>query len=129
MKAQNRIEFSPDELAARRAPVPGYGAGRRIERIEPVTTWQPLITRAEARREGRTRYFTGKPCLRGHVCERRVCDKTCLGCDQERWHARIEHAGYRLRKKMSDTLSYYCRALAASIERAAAMYDSPASAG
>ena len=107
-------------------PVPGYGAGGRIERIEAVTSWHPLISRAEARQKGLTRYFTGHPCLRGHVCERRTSDKTCLGCDQERWHARMTHVGYRLRKAMTDTLGYGRRHIAALEDRLAEMYTSPA---
>lgn len=103
-------------------PVPGYGAGNRIERVEPVTPWHPVISRAEARREGRLRYFTGKPRLRGHVCERRVSDWTCLGCDQERWHARIAHPGYRLRKALADTHGYMRRHWAALEERLTEMY-------
>ncbi len=38
------------------------------------------MTRAEARLLGLRRYFTGKPCKRGHVCERLTCNATCLRC-------------------------------------------------
>jgi hypothetical protein len=31
-----------------------------------------IISRKEAKAAGLTRYFTGKPCKRGHVVERRV---------------------------------------------------------
>jgi len=39
-----------------------------------------LISRKEARALGLTRYFTGKPCSRGHVEERFVSSRLCLKC-------------------------------------------------
>ena len=40
-----------------------------------------LISRAEAKARGFKRYFTGKPCRRGHVAERRTCgDGECITC-------------------------------------------------
>jgi hypothetical protein len=39
-----------------------------------------IITRAEAKALGLKRYFTGKPCKRGHVCERKADDGCCLEC-------------------------------------------------
>jgi len=35
-----------------------------------------------ARVEGRETYFTGKPCKRGHVCVRRVIDRSCVECNK-----------------------------------------------
>lgn len=40
-----------------------------------------LITRAEARAQGLTRYFTGKACPQGHICERTVSWKKCVKCN------------------------------------------------
>lgn len=42
-----------------------------------------LITRAEARARGLKRYFTGKPCLRGHVAERSVNRADCILCKKD----------------------------------------------
>jgi hypothetical protein len=39
-----------------------------------------IITRAEAKTRGLKRYFTGKPCKRGHVVERRVSSSGCPEC-------------------------------------------------
>jgi len=39
-----------------------------------------LITRAEAKAKGLPRYFTGKPCPRGHVTERITANGTCRIC-------------------------------------------------
>lgn len=38
------------------------------------------ITRGEAQRRGLRRYFTGKPCQHGHVCERYVKRQWCVEC-------------------------------------------------
>jgi len=39
-----------------------------------------IIARQEAKAQGLTRYFTGKPCVHGHVAERKVANKTCVVC-------------------------------------------------
>lgn len=45
-----------------------------------------VVSRAKAKAAGLTRYFTGKPCKHGHVCERFVSNKHCVACDQT-WRA------------------------------------------
>lgn len=42
-----------------------------------------IITRKEAIEKGLKRFFTGKPCYRGHVSERLVSNRTCLQCHAE----------------------------------------------
>lgn len=39
-----------------------------------------MITRAEAKRSGLTRYFTGEPCIRGHIAERHSVNGDCVLC-------------------------------------------------
>lgn len=39
-----------------------------------------IITKAEAKARGLQRYFTGKPCKHGHVCERHVIHSNCVEC-------------------------------------------------
>jgi hypothetical protein len=39
-----------------------------------------ILTKREARSRGRKRYFTGKPCKRGHLAERLVSSGICLEC-------------------------------------------------
>lgn len=46
-----------------------------------------IISLADAKAAGYKRYFTGKPCLRGHVEERMVRGRQCLGCHRERMSA------------------------------------------
>lgn len=40
------------------------------------------ITRKEALEQGLPRYFTGKPCKHGHVCERIVRNWGCVECNK-----------------------------------------------
>ena len=40
-----------------------------------------IITRKEAKGQGLSRYFTGKPCRNGHVCERYCNGGRCLKCN------------------------------------------------
>ena len=47
-----------------------------------------IISRNDARALGRTGYFTGKPCSKGHIAERLVNNSTCRTCGIEytkRW--------------------------------------------
>ena len=43
-----------------------------------------LMSRKEAVQEGRLFYFTGKPCLNGHVVERRVANYNCIVCEADK---------------------------------------------
>lgn len=57
--------------------------------MHPVVVQQ--ITRADARAQGLRRYFTGKPCKRGHVAERDTLKKCCIVCrplDYRAWFDR-----------------------------------------
>jgi hypothetical protein len=47
-----------------------------------------LITRADAIEQGITTYFTGVPCLRGHITNRKVGNGNCVECSRlltKRW--------------------------------------------
>ena len=39
-----------------------------------------ILTRKQAKSEGLTRYFTGKPCVHGHIAERFTCFGQCVEC-------------------------------------------------
>ncbi|MBT2771330.1 hypothetical protein J7J47_03680 [Halomonas sp. ISL-60] len=53
-----------------------------------------IITKKEAKAQGLKRYYTGKPCKRGHVAERLVNNRSCVECDKERWNDyRRDNAG------------------------------------
>jgi hypothetical protein len=49
-----------------------------------------IISRDEAKALGLPRFFTGKPCKRGHVAERGVSSHKCMECERARalaWRA------------------------------------------
>lgn len=50
------------------------------------------ITRTEARAAGLKRYFTGKPCKRGHVAERYLKGGMCIECINPEAPQRMEGA-------------------------------------
>lgn len=53
---------------------------------------EKIISRKEAREAGFTRYFTGKPCIYGHIAERRVSCSICVVCARFKAHkALFEH--------------------------------------
>lgn len=56
---------------------------------EPISELRPIVTRPEAQASGSKRYFTGKPCILGHVSERYVANKSCSAC-LSRWTAPVE---------------------------------------
>ena len=54
----------------------------------------PVVTRAQAQAAGLKRYFTGKPCPAGHVCERWIASYSCDACqrlDSEKRYAENRH--------------------------------------
>lgn len=46
-----------------------------------------VISRKDARDAGRRRFFTGRPCKRGHLSERFVTTGNCVACNAERTKA------------------------------------------
>jgi 5-methylcytosine-specific restriction endonuclease McrA len=60
-----------------------------------------IITRAEAKAQGLTRYFTGKPCKHGHVDGRYASTGACCMCAQKQardWESSAPADYQRLRK-------------------------------
>jgi len=39
-----------------------------------------VITRKQAREQKLSRYYTGKPCVHGHLSERWTCSGVCIAC-------------------------------------------------
>ena len=58
-----------------------------------------IMTRAEAIDRGLPRYFTGKPCIHGHVADRGTLNSACVVCAKE---ARVA-ATLRYRKNRDAT--------------------------
>lgn len=42
-----------------------------------------IISREDARELGKTRFFTGEPCIHGHIAERLVCNQACAECSRQ----------------------------------------------
>lgn len=56
-----------------------------------------IITQLRAKSQGLTRYFTGKPCKRGHIAQRMVSDRYCCDCKRERENTSSNRVAYRKR--------------------------------
>jgi hypothetical protein len=54
-------------------------------------------TRKDARQEGATKYYTGKPCKRGHISARNTASGDCLECVKEKYHTNLEKYRERAR--------------------------------
>lgn len=68
-----------------------------------------LISRKDAKAQGLTRYYTGKPCLRGHVSERKVAGFACLICSRAAWlaYAKQKPSRVRVHQKRAARKRYY----------------------
>lgn len=68
-----RYRISVRRLAGKRPArgQPPYAVGRPTVKI---------MSRRLAQAQGKTRYFTGKPCAAGHIAERRTRDCSCVVC-------------------------------------------------
>lgn len=51
----------------------------------------PIITRKEAKSLGLKRYFTGKSCINGHICERQTRASICEICSKEKPKIVFDH--------------------------------------
>jgi len=77
---------------------------------EPLTPLPAIVTRKDAQAAGLKRYFTGVPCVRGHVAYRSVCDYACFECHKIKMKRQKDenpdkmkrHAENRKRKYASD---------------------------
>jgi 5-methylcytosine-specific restriction endonuclease McrA len=67
-----------------------------------------VVTLADARASNLIRYFTGRPCKRGHIAQRRTKDRSCIGCAQQ---------VYRKTPSHKETLRAYRRTLKAKAAR------------
>jgi hypothetical protein len=66
---------------------------------------QEVISKKDAIEKGLKRYFTGKPCVHGHIAERLVSDCVCLMCAKIKlkgWVAKNKDRCYEIHKKYYD---------------------------
>ncbi|SAL03207.1 hypothetical protein AWB77_06736 [Caballeronia fortuita] len=66
---------------------------------------QEIISRADSIARGLKRYFTGKPCKRGHVSERNVAALTCIQCSNEKSAARYQSDPDRFRSEARERMA------------------------
>jgi len=70
---------------------------------------------AEARKIGSSRYFTGKPCVHGHVAPRATSSMQCCGCITERYAAlyarRKDEQNRRNRERYANDPEYRAKIL------------------
>lgn len=59
-----------------------------------------VVTRSEAKAKGLSRYFTGKPCPRGHLALKSTKWKYCMECQRERSLEKIQANPEMNRKKV-----------------------------
>ena len=57
-----------------------------------------IVSLDHARKNGLKKYFTGIPCSRGDISERRTSDKRCVGPECSKWQS-IKNEKKRLKKK------------------------------
>lgn len=55
-----------------------------------------VVSRTEAAKRGLTRYYTGRPCAKGHDAERYTTNGVCLMCNQD--------SGRKFNQKMREML-------------------------
>lgn len=62
-----------------------------------------IISRKDAKAQGLKRYYTGEPCIKGHICERRVANFGCTQCQKEerkkRYNNNLEQERKHAREK------------------------------
>lgn len=71
-----------------------------------------IISRKDARALGLNRFFTGRPCKRGHICERKVTSQNCIECHNaaERSKPKLRHARFKKwRQRHPDRAGHYVR--------------------
>ena len=69
----------------------------------------PIISRDAAKAAGLTRYFTGKPCVRGHLSQRRTVNHVCTECEWKKRCREQRNAAQRAAYKPEKARAWYLR--------------------
>lgn len=67
--------------------MPSYAVEPSYVGIHIAGMESEIINRSQGKVLGLTRYFTGEPCLRGHIAERHVSNGNCCECHRLRSRA------------------------------------------
>lgn len=78
--------YSKSHLAESAAAKRARNAKRLVAKLaarvpEPSDYTGPIVTRADAKAKGATRFFTGKPCVKNHLSERTTANGGCIACN------------------------------------------------
>jgi hypothetical protein len=78
----------------------------KLKEQENINRWIPgYISIDTAREEGKTFYFTGVPCVNGHIRQRYVSTQECLGCIETRVakdHRKEYMKNYQIERRQND---------------------------
>ena len=66
-----------------------------------------IVSRAQAKKNGQTHYFTGRPCKRGHVARRYVSNQICEECDKLKRKKRDKRYYEKNKDKIKDRVSQW----------------------
>lgn len=97
-----------DRLKYKGEPLPPLPAlpERAFDTVAKV--WRETMSCADARRAGKTRYFTGMPCsLYGHVTDRIASGGSCCECDRLKKHASNLSPAQLERQRAKDRERYH----------------------
>ena len=83
----------------------------------------PVVTRAEAIANDLTRYFTGIPCRRGHISQRRTVNHGCTECEWKKRCREARNAASRAAYDPENARAYYQNRREELLARAKARYD------
>lgn len=64
--------------------------------------YMPLLSRKDAKSKSIKRYFTGKPCKKGHIAERQTVNGTCMECHRIKFAKHYKENSDARRKYLND---------------------------
>ena len=79
---------------------------------------QAAVTRKEAQARGLKAYYTGKPCPRGHVAERRVSNAVCAECHRQEALSTYHRRQAQSRERGLEALQKQAQALQTALQEA-----------
>ena len=80
MSPVERLTAENERLQARIEELERQMTATRVEHDPADLYAMEVISIDEARAKGLRHYYTGKPCKRGHIAARTVCNRACVAC-------------------------------------------------
>jgi hypothetical protein len=85
-------------------------SNRNVGAADGCAAAPKLVSRAESREKGLKRYFTGKPCAKGHVAERSLSTGKCVVCHNlrsQKWSKKNPGYAPKWREENPDRVAKY----------------------